>query len=372
MAYDGSTIIRDQNNNPIPQQWDDENQEWKAYGEMSTKVQQSESIDVNKRKPIAFAGEIVEPYPNDYEGVVSTLGLPLFHEINNYDKRCAGVAINFEGDFIIGDENGDLTKYDFYGNELFSDNLTDEIRTAISDNEGNFYLGLSDGKTYKLDTNNNLTLIHDFSGVRIFCMNVDLEGNIYIGLFTSDRDNVYKYNSSLDEVWHTEISGKEIASITTDLNGNVYVGTRAFSKKIYKLDSNGTEVWDYSIGEDLTGEGANVEDLLAIGNRIFGICGNNIFEIDSDSNLIWHEHLVDEYLDKISFVNQTLITSGRDTNIYYLDLSGNLLHKLENIHHSRAIGLGTDNRGLMITASNQVYVTYAYLQVSGQRVINDA
>ena len=43
MAYDGSIIIRDQNNNPIPQQWDDENQEWKAYGEKPTEVKQTGS-----------------------------------------------------------------------------------------------------------------------------------------------------------------------------------------------------------------------------------------------------------------------------------------------------------------------------------------
>ena len=43
MTYDGSTIIRDQNNNPIPQQWDDENQEWKAYGEIPTEVKQTGS-----------------------------------------------------------------------------------------------------------------------------------------------------------------------------------------------------------------------------------------------------------------------------------------------------------------------------------------
>ena len=44
MSYDGSIIIRDQNNNPIPQQWDDENQEWKAYGEIPTEVKQTGSI----------------------------------------------------------------------------------------------------------------------------------------------------------------------------------------------------------------------------------------------------------------------------------------------------------------------------------------
>ena len=49
MTYDGSSIIRDQNDNPIPQQWDDENQEWKAYGEMPTKVQQSGSIVTLKK-----------------------------------------------------------------------------------------------------------------------------------------------------------------------------------------------------------------------------------------------------------------------------------------------------------------------------------
>ena len=51
MTYDGSIIIRDENNNPIPQQWDDENQEWKAYGEIPTEVKQTGSIVVSNQPP---------------------------------------------------------------------------------------------------------------------------------------------------------------------------------------------------------------------------------------------------------------------------------------------------------------------------------
>ena len=114
MAYDGSVIIRDQNNNPIPQKWDDENQEWKAYGEMPTKVKQSGSIV----DYLTFDFDYIPA--NDYSTVlISDFPDPGYTNIQESSKKISGKYTHFSVSLRTTGEEGLYVEYAPYGGGVY-------------------------------------------------------------------------------------------------------------------------------------------------------------------------------------------------------------------------------------------------------------
>ena len=149
MTYDGSTIIRDENNNPIPQKWDDENQEWKAYGEIPTEVKQT--------------GSIVQ---------IDQISTSTAITVN------AGATEIIVEDYDFSSGKIDKFKMNWYGN--LKDENDCEMVVTFTNNEGNY--STSSGYVYR-----NIVEMKTAIGISAYTDEIDVRGK-YMRIEATNND----------------------------------------------------------------------------------------------------------------------------------------------------------------------------------------
>jgi hypothetical protein len=203
------------------------------------------------------------------------------HTSNLYDVP-VGISFNGSNLLVLGGSAPSISDVDFFGIKYdLSGNFIDSFR--LSNPGFNFDQPASLAK--------------------------DVSGNFYVTGSTSTTSNgtdvrTIKLNSTLDVVWnHTlDVAGgnDRAASVQVDVNGNVYVcgfATLTTGKQVTligKYDSNGSLLWNKSIGHADQKSGAIKGKLDALGNYTViaqTLNGLNSFwqlsRFDSNGNLTW-------------------------------------------------------------------------------------
>lgn len=149
-------------------------------------------------------------------------------------------SINSRKDIAKGDAKGISIDYDGSItlaqklNELFKSGQPFIWSSAI-DGNGNLYLGTgSDGKIFKVDTNNGGKLFFDSAELNVSALAIAKDGSVYAG--TSPDGKVYRILPNGDASVYFQPKEKYIWSLAIMRDGSLAVGTGE-NGKIYKVKS---------------------------------------------------------------------------------------------------------------------------------------
>lgn len=151
-----------------------------------------------------------------------------------------GVSINPNGEILLAPQI----------NEIFSSDLS-FIWTAVAGKRGNIYAaGGNGGQVFKIDSDNNSSLIFEAPEVEVYALAIDGRNNLYIA--SSPEGKVYKTPSGQkvnpadavffdpDEIY--------IWSMVVDKSGHLFVAT-GDKGNIYKVDATGKSSLFYESGD---------------------------------------------------------------------------------------------------------------------------
>jgi hypothetical protein len=178
-----------------------------------------------------------------------------------------------------------ISKYNTSGTLAYSTYSPSDLGSVYCmapSSDGNFFIGGNQSTSavvYKANASNGNCIsgsqINTASGGRLFQIQQDSSGNVYVGGYIDDgagsQPFVAKYNSSFTVQWQRTLPAgvnDESGGVAVDSSGNVYfaagvsIGGAGYVIRLIKFDSSGTVQWK----RDITAPSGNaVTKFLAIG-----------------------------------------------------------------------------------------------------------
>lgn len=233
--------------------------------------------------------------------------------VTTFNSATDGLCVDIVGNVWCGGYDNEFRKFDANGNQLWVFYNVDTVHCLCVDNQGNAYSGDRNAWVKKVDPNGNEIWVNTSASDYVFGVAVDTNYNVYSGT----RGNfVRKIDSAGGLVWSYN-NGTNVYDLALDTSGNVYFtgldgtkkldndGNLVWSSVLHDglslaadnfyhytggLDNNlkkcnnadGSEVWNYAIGEYVDGVSVDPEGYVYEGDR-----GNKLRKIDSGGILVW-------------------------------------------------------------------------------------
>lgn len=248
------------------------------------------------------------------------------------------------------------------------------INDIAVDLQGNMYIAGSDGYVKKISKDGEVAWSNRTpEGYNAIDVAVDLQGNVYATSTSQYNGYVYKRNSNGGTVWdYTFKGGTTVATsisvpgMAIDLLGNVYVGLGGGETKLVKINSAGTKVWE------LTEDTKTVSGVAVTldGNVIICLDDATLKKINSAGSQVWSFEGIantDNWLNQLAvdFQGNACIRCVRTKSVHKISSSGELVWSVTSfssngasyVSNSGGYGIAADQYG-DVYAAVTVYQSY--------------
>lgn len=226
------------------------------------------------------------------------------------------------------------TKYGWYSgaNNLYAINTTGWIEwfhaiggegcigSPVVLEDGTIYLGTLEGKLLAFNDDGTIRWSFDSKKSIRSAPAISENGTVY---FTTYDDILYCLSKNGEHLWSRFFNDTGWSTPTIDRNGMIYLTSRS---KVYSVNPNGTEEWNYTINDWTRGVSIDAEGRIVVssGGEVHCLNPNgtlnwtagpfnsdrlSIPTIDSDGNVIV---LTYEYTERGQFIRIETITSSGD------------------------------------------------------------
>jgi eukaryotic-like serine/threonine-protein kinase len=198
------------------------------------------------------------------------------HDIE-VEGRCVTEIIGTPDAIIFNTEDGNVYKYDMYGNEVWKTSIKSSIHSSPSMNNGIIVFGNDDGEIIGIRNKDGKILYRKKTGKSFFCGTASSGDLVYAG---NDNGNLYAFELKTGKViWHYD-SGARIVMTPSIAGSQVYFGN--LRGDLFGLNkSDGKLIWKTSTGGVLKATPFIAENLLVVPdlNKKFYFVNRNNGEI---------------------------------------------------------------------------------------------
>lgn len=189
---------------------------------------------------------------------------------NNVSTVSINVSAEDDGNGNGNGTGGDDTNWELVGNF----DATEIVWSMTTDNNGNSYIGTVGGNIYKIDGNNERTLINpDMNVGWIWALYVDAQGKVYAGT----EQGIFRSNNSYS-TWTQKLAGTDVRALTFADN-KLYIGT--WGGGVYKLNFGSENLTAINNGLDIL----SVHSLIADSkdDLYAGTMGGGVYKYDGSA-----------------------------------------------------------------------------------------
>ena len=231
-----------------------------------------------------FVGSI--PVNQEIVNIASLLSVDQI-DINSNNNSSSAVINVSSDDPGNGNGNGNGTgETDNNWQLVGSFDATEIVWSMTTDENGNKYIGTIGGNIYKIDGNNEKTLMNEDMNVGwIWSLFVDTDGKIYAGT----EQGIFRSNEN-QTTWTQKLVGTDVRSLVK-VDRKLYIGT--WGGGVYKLNFNTEALTAVNDGLDILSVHALVSD--SKGDIYAGTMGGGVYKYESNTwtklevgyNFIW-------------------------------------------------------------------------------------